>query len=130
MGFSGFEGAAFFSFHCAWSIVSVLNVNSAPSAYAVPLPSAAVFQFKNSKPVLENFTAGRFIFSFSYFVMLSISPVPPFALNESLYSVVLLSSPVIQPVNRDKVKNNVKITWGGKEFVVNFHRFLHLPSDF
>lgn len=87
--------------------MSALNMNSALSAYAVPLPSATVFQFKKSKPVLENFTAGRFIFSFSSFVMLSISPVPPFALNESLYSVVLLSSPVIQPVSSKSAATNV-----------------------
>ena len=63
----------------------------------------------------------------------AIVPLPPFALNESLYSAGLLSSPVIQPVSSKSAATNVVNSLGvrgGGSKEVDFHCFLHLPFDF
>lgn len=76
------------------------------------------------KPVFVNVFAGSSNSSFSVFVMLSIEPLPPFALNATVN--VSGSSVVILQLKSEAAKTHAKTIrasgWGGgKMFTVIFH---------
>ena len=83
-----------------------------------------MFQPAKVKPVFVNVFAGSSNSSFSVFVMLSIEPLPPFALNATVN--VSGSSVVILQLKSETAKTHVKTiratSWGGgKMFTVIFH---------
>lgn len=82
-----------------------------------------VFQPAKVKPVFVNVFAGSSNSSFSVFVMLSIEPLPPFALNATVK--VSGSLVVILQLKSETAKthaNAIRATWGGgKMFTVIFH---------
>lgn len=76
------------------------------------------------KPVFVNVFAGSSNSSFSVFVMLSIEPLPPFALNATVNESG--SSVVILQLKSETAKTHAKTIrasgWGGgKMFTVIFH---------
>lgn len=82
-----------------------------------------MFQPAKVKPVFVNVFAGSSNSSFSVFVMLSIEPLPPFALNATVN--VSGSSVVILQLKSEAAKTHAKTiraSWGGgKMFTVIFH---------
>lgn len=73
-----------------------------------------MFQPAKVKPVFVNVFAGSSNSSFSVFLMLSIEPLPPFALNATVK--VSGSSVVILQLKSEAAKThakNIRASWGG-----------------